>query len=471
IGSYSPKCLKGAENYIKDLNGGNTSEAEKLLKYALLADRLDLFGNECQIFGSLITPQDRAKFLQRPLTRQETPRYFAITTNYAPVRPDAGDPTINTAEENKNSLASDLSYKLPKYERTSFYNTQGGDESIWGNAVKSAEKNAALTSAADKTSAPVTGAPLKSRIRIASNGQNTSANGNTASSGGGFSSTANLNTCANKTTKACKAPSLSSCITVNANTSFKTVGNPEFGDTIPSYYTSLWQKASISGKSYYIPLDDVALDSDINSCGAFRATSYIVSGNVSSVLPKQSIAPTSTKNQTPAVNISKYTPAPQPSVQPTQNKPWYESAWGWITSSKRTEGLKQVGFGVLETVGGLASGATGVALLTAGGVTEVGTAGASTLISVPLVIGGGIALGYSANGITGGATGIVSGFKNIFGSSDEISNDRFSPGETLINTTTKEGSWQRTAAYTIYITGDVATTGGESTVKFAKELS
>jgi hypothetical protein len=132
LNSYTPKCLKGAENFIKDLNGGNTLQTEKLLKYVLLADRLDLFGNKCQVFGDLVTPQDRANFLQRPLTREETPRYFAITTDYRLIRPDADDTTINTASQNNNSPASDPSYKIPPYERTPLYDKNGGDESIWG---------------------------------------------------------------------------------------------------------------------------------------------------------------------------------------------------------------------------------------------------------------------------------------------------------------------------------------------------
>jgi len=133
LGSYTPKCLKGAENYIKDLNGGNTADAEKLLKYALLADRLDLFGNRCEVLGSAGTPAERAHFLQRPLTRGETPRYFAITTAYSPVRPDTADATINTAAGNSNSPAGVPSYKMPVYEKTPLYNRQGGDESVWGD--------------------------------------------------------------------------------------------------------------------------------------------------------------------------------------------------------------------------------------------------------------------------------------------------------------------------------------------------
>ena len=151
LGSYSPKCLKGAENYIKDLNGGNTADAEKLLKYALLADRLDLFGNKCEVFGSYRTPVERAMFLQRPLTRQETPRYFAIVTAYSPVRPDTGDTTINTSTQNSNSPAGAPAYKMPVYEKTPLYNRQGGDESVWGDGVKTEGGTAPEQPPTDKT--------------------------------------------------------------------------------------------------------------------------------------------------------------------------------------------------------------------------------------------------------------------------------------------------------------------------------
>ena len=61
-GAYSPKCLRDAEPFIIKNNGGNTGDSQKLLKYAILADRLDLFGAHCEVFGSLISPMDRASF-------------------------------------------------------------------------------------------------------------------------------------------------------------------------------------------------------------------------------------------------------------------------------------------------------------------------------------------------------------------------------------------------------------------------
>ena len=161
LGSYTPKCLKGAENYIKDLNGGNTADAEKLLKYALLADRLDLFGNRCEVFGSYRMPAERALFLQKPLTRGETPRYFAIITAYSPVRPNAADTTINTSAENSSSPAGVPSYKMPVYEKTPLYNRQGGDESVWGDGAKAAEETAPEQPPLGKTiTAPSPKAPV-----------------------------------------------------------------------------------------------------------------------------------------------------------------------------------------------------------------------------------------------------------------------------------------------------------------------
>ena len=507
LNSYSPKCIKGSENYIKDLNGGNTADAEKLLKYALLADKLDLFGNKCEVFGSYSTPLERAQFLQKPLTREETPRYFAITTAYIPIRPDASDTTINTAEQNLNSLASVRSYSLPTYERTSLYDRQGGDESIWGDTVQTAEKNEGLDSALKTTSAQPAQRPVYNsdtayldsptallnrllrektaqNVNLSAVPKNTSANTSGAQpKPGGFASTANISTCANKTTKACRTTLLGDCITVGANTSFKTVSTPEFGTSIPTYYSSLWQKVSLSGGYYYIPLDDVALDSDVYKCGSFGGKSYLVADSTKTVASLQGLPAvsdyTTTKTTTPSYTGVVKT---QLVASAVGEKPWYSVAWdavgnakdtavNWVTAPKRVEGFKQVSFGLLETVGGLASGATGIALLTAGGVTEVGSAGASTPLSIPLVLGGSVALGYAANGITGGTTGIVSGFKNIFGSSDKIINDRFSPGETLIKATTKEGSAERTVATTIYIGGDILSASGKSIPKFATKLS
>lgn len=103
-GSYYPKCLSGAENFILNQNGGG-ADAQKLLKYALLADKLDFFGNTCQIFNEAgaRTPEARATFLHSTLTRQEVARYFVLSTSYAPLQYFAADdPTVEEVVSNVN---------------------------------------------------------------------------------------------------------------------------------------------------------------------------------------------------------------------------------------------------------------------------------------------------------------------------------------------------------------------------------
>lgn len=98
-----PKCLEGAEPFILNANGGNTPDSKNLLAYALLADKLDLFGSDCQLFAEFhaTTPEQRAAALQQPLTRKEIARYYALTTDYSVLMDDpATDPTTSTAEEN-----------------------------------------------------------------------------------------------------------------------------------------------------------------------------------------------------------------------------------------------------------------------------------------------------------------------------------------------------------------------------------
>jgi len=91
----TPKCLDGAEPYILDNNGGSSPDTDNLLSYAMLADKLDLFGNECQLFtqAGKNTPVQRADYLNQPLKRGEIARFFALTTEYAPVSADHTDNT------------------------------------------------------------------------------------------------------------------------------------------------------------------------------------------------------------------------------------------------------------------------------------------------------------------------------------------------------------------------------------------
>jgi RHS repeat-associated protein len=253
LGSYSPKCLKGAENYIKDLNGGNTSDAEKLLKYALLADRLDLFGNDCEVFGGNRTPEDRALFLNKPLTRGETPRYFSITTAYTPVRPVTTDTTINTPAQNKNSVASDRTYKLPTYERTPLYNKQGADESVWGNGAKDGQQTDTGTTAISKTTNKP--APVSPKITKPTNANKTTSAKNTSDDIKPLS----YYVAPGKTIRICEKSDNSKCqnYTINGNFNIDE-NNAVTGENVNG--NTIWYAVTINGKTYYVSLGDLTGD-------------------------------------------------------------------------------------------------------------------------------------------------------------------------------------------------------------------
>jgi len=93
-----PRCLAGAENYILQSN----SSSQEMLDYAITADKLDIFGNACQAFTQegLMTPAQRAAYLQQPLRRQEVARYFALTTQIPALQLNAAtDKTVDTSSE------------------------------------------------------------------------------------------------------------------------------------------------------------------------------------------------------------------------------------------------------------------------------------------------------------------------------------------------------------------------------------
>lgn len=118
------KCLEGADAFIIKNNGGDDLDASNLLSYALLADRLDFFGGQCEFFtrAGANTPEKRAELLQKPITRQEIARYFALTTSYKPLQTNhASDPTTSTKEENGMNFYDEDAKKsfeahLKKYE-------------------------------------------------------------------------------------------------------------------------------------------------------------------------------------------------------------------------------------------------------------------------------------------------------------------------------------------------------------------
>lgn len=126
-GSYAPKCLEGAENYLLDFNGGNTATANRLLSLVTLADRLDLFGADCSAFGTE-DPLQRAAYLMASMTRLEAPRFFALTTDYSFIAPIPGiDPTIHDAGRNQGSNAGNTNYQPPLYRPTIILNNNSGN--------------------------------------------------------------------------------------------------------------------------------------------------------------------------------------------------------------------------------------------------------------------------------------------------------------------------------------------------------
>lgn len=109
--STKPKCLAGTESEI--LIGNNT----KLLSYALLADRLDFFGHDCELinneYGILIPTQDIINYLNAPMTREEVTRFLALSSFYEPIAVNPyNDDTVNTASQNVGTDA-DGDYQMP----------------------------------------------------------------------------------------------------------------------------------------------------------------------------------------------------------------------------------------------------------------------------------------------------------------------------------------------------------------------
>ncbi len=115
---HMPACLASATGQM--LEKGNDP---KLVAYALLADQLQLFGPNCEVFtqAGKLTPQQRADFMQLNITRKEMLRYFGMTSTYAPLYdlsfvPQSGTPPAQEEwmekaleellEENQNAFVS-----------------------------------------------------------------------------------------------------------------------------------------------------------------------------------------------------------------------------------------------------------------------------------------------------------------------------------------------------------------------------
>ncbi len=125
-----PKCLEGAEKYILDNNGGPGFDAYNLLSYAILADKLDFFGSNCELFIQFDanSPEERADLLQEPLTRQEIARYFALSSSYPPLQSDhQADNTTATKEENGMTYFEKSQFEFPEFETIIPLDKDGGD--------------------------------------------------------------------------------------------------------------------------------------------------------------------------------------------------------------------------------------------------------------------------------------------------------------------------------------------------------
>jgi len=218
-GAYYPKCLSGAEPYILTQNGGpENSDAQKLLKYALLADQLDFFGNQCQVFKSYNanSPEARATFLHSYLTRQEVARYFVLSASYPPLQiPPADDSSVDEIV----SYVSDP--------------TQ----------IKPIADSPALPPGTPPSTDPT--------LKVYAD--------NIAIQTSPFPSTYNRTACIKSlsTPRLCHSASLSNCFTVPSGTRLTTTSDEYYGKTPPGYYTQLWHGVIYQGATYYTPTDDL----------------------------------------------------------------------------------------------------------------------------------------------------------------------------------------------------------------------
>ncbi|MBN1258913.1 hypothetical protein JXA05_04115, partial [Candidatus Peregrinibacteria bacterium] len=213
----APNCLGGAEGAIREAGGGG-GEGERLLAYALLADRLGFFGGRCELFTErgLLSPNARANYLKQHLLRKEAMRFLAFSTLYPPLQPDSvGGPFQDGGEEDGEAP--------PTGQGTVPGSGQGETAYGYGQAYPSAA--ASLPDGADNYG-----------------------NGNP------FGSTAGLTVCL-QPPKVCAAPSFRDCKTVPAGTKVRTIGEVVYG--AESVYTALWQKVAYGGSYYYAPLDGI----------------------------------------------------------------------------------------------------------------------------------------------------------------------------------------------------------------------
>ncbi|MBU0578248.1 S-layer homology domain-containing protein, partial [Patescibacteria group bacterium] len=285
--SYYPKCLYGAEDLIRYYNGGDTQEADNLLQYAILADRLDLFGNNCQVFDEFgaTTVEARASFLQQSITRKEPPRYYSLTTYYEDIAIDpADDDTVNTADENADSDAS-YDYDIPSYDPT---NTDTDDTSD--------------TSEDDYTIIEIDGETYyidPDGTLIPTNSSTDPYNPYTDpytdpysyytqpdTSDGTYGSTAGQSACPSMV---CSSMSGSACASIASGTRVTTVGELDYGEQ--HSYSSLWQEVSYNGGTYYSPYDSLNLGCSGSSTSDNSGNNLIQSVGVGAGMATRTTAP------------------------------------------------------------------------------------------------------------------------------------------------------------------------------------
>ncbi|MBU0577349.1 S-layer homology domain-containing protein, partial [Patescibacteria group bacterium] len=446
--SHYPKCLYGAEDLIRYYNGGDTQEADNLLQYAILADRLDLFGNNCQVFDEFgaTTVEARAAFLQQSITRKEPPRYYSLTTYYESITIDpADDDTVNTADENEDGDAS-YDYDIPSYDPT---NTDTDDTSdtdytiveIDGEIYYIYPDGTVTTSdpSGDTTYDPYTYTDPYSYYTDPYSYYSDP----DVTADGAYGSTAGLTACPSKV---CSSMSGSSCTTLTGSQTVTTVGELQSGEQYS--YTSLWQKVYYNGGTYYSPYDVLNL-----GCGTSSVSSTNQDRIITTTISANSLVSTDTWSE---IDLAK--------AQATEAG-WWSSVKNWF-QSKTGQGVLQLGGGLLEAGGGVLEITGGVSVAAGGTVGSGGTA------TVPAVVAGYALIGLGVNSVVGGSTNIWGGLKNLFSNpeNEKIYDTRFSPIEKGIEYFTEPGTPASTIAWGTYIVGSL-TGGGTGLVNAGSKIN
>ena len=258
----------------------------------------------------------------------------------------------------------------------------------------------------------------------------------------------------------CEDASQSECISIGTAKGVA-VGEPVYGDFYEQ--TSLWQEVSYNGKTYYVPYDN------LSSGFVTQPVMPVVTQPKLPSLLNSPYVNTGTKTTTPQLTIT--VPGSSNNIS-TQSGGILSDIWGgvantwnsvagWVAEPRRVEGYGQVFWGGLNSVFGVVEVFGGAVLVTGGAVTEGGTVGISTPVSIPAMIGGVAAIGFGANNFISGITEIAGGLTNIFGDTqDEVVDYKFDPISKGIDATTEEGTALNTGLHFTHIAADFVATGG-----------